>query len=413
MWRSEGFQPTTAAAATTRPDETTGLNPADQSTTFPHPAPMTTPCPADNEEEEEAFPPPPPELLQDDEQFPPPPPPELLMHYQPEGEMVAVKPAPKAGKGKPPPPPKPGAKSKRSHGKRLTPVSPPLPPPPPEAFVTETTTSATNKSVGSLVANFEANNSQADTIAINKKPSHAKMKTQQTNCTFSTFFAPPDEPNSGDRSSLSSMDSSSVSNQSRTFESDSSSYQTSTGSNFSNTDGEPGEHRKQQPRRPRSAMKKKREARPRRKSVTFCEDVALAVDKEALEESQGIDYIQYVKKMLEQTKKKVAPLASLEGQNHERKDLSKLQPPLVSGGVTTLPPPVDGEPAFNNGYDSDFDEDTASSVSTPDGGDEAQTRCNLCSKKVVEVGEMYCANCKFYMSRFQPTTTTTTNSAAS
>lgn len=242
-----------------------------------------------------------------------------------------------------------------------------------------------------MVANFEQGPNK--TVPVKKSIGKVKMRTQRPKCTFSTFFAPPqDQVGGGDRSSLSSVESTQAQAQglvlSRTtsFESEGSSNQSFSISSKSNTDGEASAPTKSQPKRPKSALKKKREGRPRRKSVSFSDNVALVVDQEEMTASQGIDYIQYVSKVLEQSKNR-SPVGPLD--NQSQADLGPGQNP-------------ENQTSLANGYDSDFDEDTGSSASSTN-GDSDQIRCNLCGKKVVETNEVYCVNCKFYMSRFQPT----------
>ena len=65
--------------------------------------------------------------------------------------------------------------------------------------------------------------------------------------------------------------------------------------------------------------------------------------------------------------------------------------------------------ALRNGYDSDFDEDTSDSENSVENSDankqalNTNVRCNLCRKRVIDVNDLYCTDCQFYMSKFQPT----------
>ena len=242
---------------------------------------------------------------------------------------------------------------------------------------------ANNRNVSAMVASFEAN-----TVPIQKKVNTIKMKPQHTKCTFSTFFAPPSE--GGDRSSLSSLESSGSGNF-RTLKSDTSCDSTDCSSKYSTMSDSQDNGKslasqtalKRQPRRPKSALKKK-SGRRRKKSVTFSDNIALVVDPDEVA-GQEIDYLQYVSKVLEMSKKR--------NQGLEQEGTKECVGPRIGGDLPDVKP---------NGYDSDFDEDTGSSVSSSETNPDL-SRCSLCQKKVVEIDELYCPDCRHYMSRFQPT----------
>ena len=135
----------------------------------------------------------------------------------------------------------------------------------------------------------------------------------------------------------------------------------------------------------KSALAKRKRKKGHRppKRVTFCENIALIVEKDDV--SSEIDYVAYVSQIL--TKKTPPPVVS-----------SK---PCSSSTEDCLPP-VMVEPKCSTGYDSDFDEDTSDSDTEPTGqADSERVRCSLCRKKLIEVSSIYCEDCSYYMAKFQ------------
>ena len=153
---------------------------------------------------------------------------------------------------------------------------------------------------------------------------------------------------------------------------------------------------------PKSVLKKRKKGRriysesTIRKSVSFSDNIALIACIEDTEPDE-IDYMAYV----EALEKRQAPMATKEtqddlallkiGQGHEVIEDSNhiSQTDLSSTDVNA-----------KTGYDSDFDEDTSDSASETDTSD--VNLCNLCQKRVIDSPEVYCSDCQFYMSRFQP-----------
>ncbi len=161
----------------------------------------------------------------------------------------------------------------------------------------------------------------------------------------------------------------------------------------------------EKPKTPKPVLKKKSgkksSSKKMKKSVTFSDSISLIAEKEDLnlqQQQPEIDYMAYVQNLLAHKKRGVLIKAT------SNPDLTK--PKFAD--------PKEAE-ALRNGYDSDFDEDTsdsensvenneASGGSKSGGGGGSAVRCNLCRKRVIDVNELYCTDCKFYMSKFQPQT---------
>ena len=152
----------------------------------------------------------------------------------------------------------------------------------------------------------------------------------------------------------------------------------------------------EKPKTPKPVLKKKGGKKSRKalkKSVTFSDSISLIAEKEDIEEPpQEVDYMAYVQNLLAHKKKGSMTKAT------SNPDLTR---PKYEDPKEAL--------ALRNGYDSDFDEDTSDSEnsvenSDPNNGNSSHVRCNLCRKRVIDVNDLYCTDCKFYMSKFQPQT---------
>ena len=150
------------------------------------------------------------------------------------------------------------------------------------------------------------------------------------------------------------------------------------------------------PKTPKPVLKKKsgKKSRKMKKSVTFSDSISLIAEKEDIEQQQQpeMDYMAYVQNLLAHKKKGVMTKAT------SNPDLSRPK----------YEDPKEAE-ALRNGYDSDFDEDTSDSENSVENSDpnnrgNNHVRCNLCRKRVIDVNDLYCTDCKFYMSKFQPQT---------
>ena len=151
----------------------------------------------------------------------------------------------------------------------------------------------------------------------------------------------------------------------------------------------------EKPKTPKPVLKKKSSKKSRKtmkKSVTFSDSISLIAEKEDFEQEQPpeIDYMAYVQNLLAHKKKGVMTKAT------SNPDLTRPK----------YEDPKEAE-ALRNGYDSDFDEDTSDSENSvenndPKAADNSHVRCNLCRKRVIDVNDLYCTDCKFYMSKFQP-----------
>ena len=150
----------------------------------------------------------------------------------------------------------------------------------------------------------------------------------------------------------------------------------------------------EKPKTPKPVLKKKsgKKSRKMKKSVTFSDSISLIAEKEDFEQEQPpeIDYMAYVQNLLAHKKKGVMTKAT------SNPDLTRPK----------YEDPKEAE-ALRNGYDSDFDEDTSDSENSvenndPKAADSSHVRCNLCRKRVIDVNDLYCTDCKFYMSKFQP-----------
>ena len=153
----------------------------------------------------------------------------------------------------------------------------------------------------------------------------------------------------------------------------------------------------EKPKTPKPVLKKKSSKKSRKalkKSVTFSDSISLIAEKEDIEEpSQEVDYMAYVQNLLAHKKRGAMTKAT------SNPDLTR---PKYEDPKEAL--------ALRNGYDSDFDEDTSDSENSVENndpnspGNNNHVRCNLCRKRVIDVNDMYCTDCKFYMSKFQPQT---------
>ena len=65
------------------------------------------------------------------------------------------------------------------------------------------------------------------------------------------------------------------------------------------------------------------------------------------------------------------------------------------------PSPSDSESEKLNGYDSDFEENSEESADNEEDQNNDKVRCNLCRKRKIEVNDVYCKDCTFYMARLQ------------
>jgi hypothetical protein len=132
---------------------------------------------------------------------------------------------------------------------------------------------------------------------------------------------------------------------------------------------------------------KKKKHRPR-KSVTFSDNIILIGTKE--EAPPEIDYIAYVNKLQGNIKRHSTSSSSVTS------DLMDESASTISSNS--------GSSEVNDcrtGYDSDYDEETDDSGLSDDDSED-KIKCNLCRKKYIEMTELYCEACKFYMSQFQP-----------
>ena len=166
----------------------------------------------------------------------------------------------------------------------------------------------------------------------------------------------------------------------------------------SDTSASTGGHRSIMPAKP-ALVKKKRHHRPR-KNVHFSEQVALisATEEETTQPAEHTDYMKYVSDLLSNSKK-AKQKASQQVGSKESTLISRAQTPLSV---------VDKDPNAKTGYDSDFDENTSDSCTSDEvPATDSKVRCNLCRKKLIEVTQMYCSDCTYYMSQFQPTTAAT------
>ena len=147
------------------------------------------------------------------------------------------------------------------------------------------------------------------------------------------------------------------------------------------------------PKTPKPALKKsnaKKKHRKLAKSVTFSDSISLICEKQEAE-GEGppeIDYVAYVQNLLAHKNKGCLTKAA------SNPELA--QPKFANAG----------EAERGNGYDSDFDEDTSDSEISVDQNSVnnhlKNVRCNLCRKHNIEMNELYCTDCQYYMSQFQP-----------
>lgn len=122
------------------------------------------------------------------------------------------------------------------------------------------------------------------------------------------------------------------------------------------------------------ALVKNKKYKPR-KSVTFSDNILLIAKADEVVQTEEPDYMKYVQQLL-------------------KRSPGKQKPPVVAA-----PAKVEDS---KTGYDSDFDEDTDDSCSNTEDSDKIQ--CNLCRKRFIDVGQMYCVDCSAYMAQLQPKT---------
>lgn len=150
-------------------------------------------------------------------------------------------------------------------------------------------------------------------------------------------------------------------------------------------------------------VKKVKKHRPR-KSVTFNENIMLIAKAEEIEAEtrKEPDYMAYVQDLLKRSP----------GKSHPQKNSSSTSPTdstkdvIVNPVMTALPSGKNDIPdqGGKTGYDSDFDEDTSDSCTSDEITNTDRVQCNLCRKKLISPGDMYCGDCSAYMAQFQPAT---------
>lgn len=115
--------------------------------------------------------------------------------------------------------------------------------------------------------------------------------------------------------------------------------------------------------------------RPRRR-VTFSENIALISLADNEEECEDVDYMVYV-------------ASTLAKRQHQG-----------DSDVCTMAPPSVNPPAVIAGVRTGSSDDpNAESV---DRNTSDKVQCMLCRKQLVDMTEVYCLDCKLYMSRFRP-----------
>ncbi|CAH1795165.1 unnamed protein product [Owenia fusiformis] len=126
---------------------------------------------------------------------------------------------------------------------------------------------------------------------------------------------------------------------------------------------------------PKPALVKRRRKHRTRKSVTFCENIALVAGEAEDLAYRKPDYITY---------------------------LAKLGHGVSADNVTgeAIDKSENGDTKQNTGYDSDYDGSTSDSEPEADKPVD-RIRCSLCRKRWISQDKVYCAHCEAYMSRLQ------------
>ena len=156
----------------------------------------------------------------------------------------------------------------------------------------------------------------------------------------------------------------------------------------------------------KSVLVKRKKQRPphskARKNVTFSENVVLVSTAPEQVAAPEPDYIAYVQALLKRSPGKRS--AEPEDASSNAAASSSPSTPLPHRSAT---PVAAVDHGGKSGYDSDFDEETDDSCASDDvaandagGGD--KVRCNLCRKKLIEVTQMFCQDCSYYMAQFPP-----------
>lgn len=144
-----------------------------------------------------------------------------------------------------------------------------------------------------------------------------------------------------------------------------------------------------------------------KKSVSFSDSIALIASAEEVLPQQKIDYIEYATSFLRKRANNLQSYKMADDQNSNAETCSHGSFPSESRPESNISLPESSESIINQDKDSDFYKNELSSECSENDSEgttvdeSGKIRCNLCQKRWIEISEVYCRDCHFYMSKFQ------------